>query len=119
MRVALKGVEGVDNVDVSLNQGRATVKLKPGNHVTLAQLRAAVAKNGFANKEAAVVAVGDISADGGQLKFQVNGTAESFALSPSPAITLNPGPSVVVEGTVPPENHKVSGSMQIKSVKRL
>ena len=109
----------MESVDVSLNQGRATVSLKPGNHATLAQLRAAVAKNGFANKDANVVAAGEISSTGGQMKFEVTGTSESFTLSASSGISLQPAASVVLEGTVPPpsEKGKASSSMQVKSIK--
>jgi hypothetical protein len=36
--VALKRVAGVDSVEVSLNKGLATVKLKPSNTVSVPQL---------------------------------------------------------------------------------
>src|SRR5438045_8776257 len=117
--MALKGVEGVDSVEVTVTQGRATLKLRPGNHATLAQLRGAVAKNGFANKEATIIAAGEISSSAGQPKFQVSGTDESFVLSASPGTMLNPAASVLVEGTVPAaEKDKSSTTLQVKSVKQ-
>jgi copper chaperone CopZ len=36
--VALKKVAGVESVEVSLKKGLATVRLKPGNTVSVAQL---------------------------------------------------------------------------------
>ena len=44
MRVSLKAVPGVDSVEVSLEKGRASVKMKPGNSATLKQLNDAIAK---------------------------------------------------------------------------
>ena len=38
VNVALKKVHGVESVEVSLNKGLATVKLKPGNAVAVPQL---------------------------------------------------------------------------------
>jgi len=38
VNVALKKVAGVESVEVSLNKGVATVKLKAGNEVTVSQL---------------------------------------------------------------------------------
>ncbi|MDQ6760621.1 MAG: heavy-metal-associated domain-containing protein, partial [Acidobacteriota bacterium] len=47
VRVALKKFSGVESVDVSLNKGLATVKLKPGNSVEPQQFWDAVRKDGF------------------------------------------------------------------------
>ena len=38
MRVSLKSVSGVDSVEVSLEKGHASVKMKPGNTATLSGL---------------------------------------------------------------------------------
>jgi copper chaperone CopZ len=44
--VALKKVAGVESVEVSLNKGLATVKLKTGNTVSVPQLWELTHKNG-------------------------------------------------------------------------
>ena len=52
--VALKRVAGVESVEVSLNKGLATVKLKPGNTVSVPQLWELIHKNGYTPKATAV-----------------------------------------------------------------
>ena len=64
MRVALKSMNGVDTVDVSLNKGLATVNLKPGNAVTVEQLQHAITKNGFTPRQSDVVATGTLVSQG-------------------------------------------------------
>jgi copper chaperone CopZ len=61
VRVALKSVNGVDSVDVSLNKGLATVTLKDGNTVTIKQLQAAIVRNGYSTKQSLVTAIGQLS----------------------------------------------------------
>ena len=66
VRGALKKFSGVESVDVSLNKGLATVKLKPGNTVTPEEFWETVRKNGFTPKETTVVVRGEVQA--GKLK---------------------------------------------------
>jgi copper chaperone CopZ len=80
VRVALKGVNGVDSVQVSLNQGLATLTLKDGNTVTMKQLQDAIAKNGFTTKQANVVAVGQLISKADKLMLHVSGSNEEFPL---------------------------------------
>jgi len=51
---SLKKIGGVEDVKVSLNDGKAIISLKPGNTVTLEQIQDIVRKNGFTPKEANV-----------------------------------------------------------------
>lgn len=82
--VAVKKMEGVESVDVSLNEGKAVIRLKPGNAVTLAQIRKAVAEKGFTPKEARIEAVGDLHVSKeGELRFAVKGAGESFPVEPT------------------------------------
>lgn len=76
----MRKVDGVDKVDVSLNQGLTTLELKRDNRVTLSQLRAVIKNNGFVSKEAVIVAAGDIETDG----FHVSGTGELLKPSAKP-----------------------------------
>ena len=64
--VALKKVAGVESVEVSLNKGLATVKLKPGNTVSVPQLWELIHKNGYTPKTTAVSVRGELA--------NVNGT---------------------------------------------
>lgn len=102
MRVSLMSVNGVASVEVSLDKGLATVRLKPGNSVTLKQLQQAITKNGFTMKDSKIVAAGKLIHDGNVLKLQVSGSDEMLALVPESSASATPDSTpVVVEGTVP------------------
>jgi|ERR1700719_3321855 len=98
-------VNGVASVDVSLEKGLATVKLKPANSVTLKQLQNAITKNGFTMKQSRVTAAGTVIQASGAAKFQISGSNEVLSLVPEsagvPAPSTNTGLAVVVEGTIP------------------
>ena len=103
MRVALKGVNGVDTVEVSLNKGLATVNLKDGNTVTMKQLRDAIIKNGFTTKSSNVVVSGAVRDQGGLL-LRASGSNEEFSLVPEGTATLDRsliGKLAAIEGVVP------------------
>jgi hypothetical protein len=101
--VALKGINGVDTVDVSLNKGLATVALKDGNTVTMKQLRDAIGKNGFTTKSSNIMVSGQLLEHAG-LVLRASGSNEEFSLVPDGAATIDRaliGKSVRIEGTVP------------------
>jgi hypothetical protein len=104
VRVSLKAVSGVDAVDVSLEKGLATVKMKPGNATTFGQLQEAITKNGFTMKPSNLSIVGKIVATNGHLQLQVSGSNESVNLIPDTAQPANvktlTGKLVLVEGTL-------------------
>jgi hypothetical protein len=78
----MKKLPAVANVRVSLNEGLTIVDLKPDNAMTLTELRQIVRKNGFATREAAVVARGAVTPGG--LGFVVAGTGERLATQSPP-----------------------------------
>ncbi len=82
--VALKKVAGVESVEVSLNKGLATVKLKPGNTVSVAQLWELIHKNGYTPKATVVSVKGDLANANGQLQLRVSGTKETLTLTADP-----------------------------------
>lgn len=104
MRVAFKNISGVDQVTVSLNQGKATVELKPGNSVTFAQFENALVKNGFTTKDSNVVVSGRLAFADGNWSIRVTGSNEEFALTPlsnaQPPSADLAGAEVVVTGVV-------------------
>jgi hypothetical protein len=81
----MKKLPAVTDVRVSLNDGLTILDLKPGNTVTLAQLRQIIKHNGFVSKDAAVVARGALSSD--QKTFIVSGTNEQLAAATPPRRT--------------------------------
>jgi len=105
VRVSLMSVNGVASVDVSLDHGLATVKLKPGNSVTFKQLQDAITKNGFTMKQSRVTAAGAVIQDEGAAKFRISGSNEVLSLVPEsagvPPPSSNSGATVVVEGRIP------------------
>lgn len=87
-------------MDVSLNKGLATVKLKSGNSIAPEQFWEAVKKNGFTPKDTHVVVRGDISSTSGKTRLKVNPVNRAYELIGS----ANPpeGQAVTVEGTIMP-----------------
>src|SRR4051794_36436680 len=113
VRGALQKFSGVEKVDVSLNKGLATVTLKPGNAVRVADMWETVRKNGFTPKETRVVARGEV-VSGGKAELRVSGTTEVFELASDPKTPKafddarrEAGKTVTVEGTLqPPKDGK-------------
>ncbi len=113
----------MDSVVVSLNQGLATVKLKPGNTATMEQLRKAVEKNGFVTKQAEVTVRGQLLFSG-KPKLKVVGTDETYDLTAASAngsVPANwqelPGKTVIVNGIVPAATKGAeAATLEVKSV---
>ena len=80
MGVAIKKIEGVKSVEVSLNQGLARVYLKSDNNVTLNDLHKAIETRGFTPREAKIKAKGKIIEAIGGRYFQVTGTQDKFKI---------------------------------------
>ena len=122
MRVSLKSVAGVDSVDVSLEEGLAVVKMKPGNTTTLKQLNEAITKNGFTMKDSTATVAGTIVTTDGKTTLRVSGSNEVLQLVPQSASGLNIAPligkTVVVEGTIPEARKgNASNSIRYRSAK--
>lgn len=123
MRVALKSVNGVDSVDVSLNKGLATVTLKPGNTVTMQQLQQAIAKNGFTTKQATVLVIGTLDAEGEKSSLRVLGSGERYDLQATPQVQSVDahrftGKTVAVDGVLPEApKGQTSHTIQFSSIK--
>jgi copper chaperone CopZ len=105
VRVSLKSVSGVDSVDVSLAKGLASVKMKPGNTVTVGQLQQAITKNGFTMKDSFATIAGTVETENGRARLRVSGSNEMLMLIRDPhgssdAGSFN-GKSVLVTGAIP------------------
>ena len=103
--VDLKRFSGVEAVDVSLNKGLATVKLKPGNTVAPGDFWEAIRKDSFTPKQTRVVVRGVV--EGGKLK--VTGTSQSYDLAADPEapkimdeVAKHSGNTVTIEGRLIP-----------------
>ena len=107
VRGALGKLAGVQTVDVSLNRGLATVKLKPGNVLKPEDLWQTVRKNGFTPKETTVTVRGEVQ--GG--KFKVSGTNQAFDLAADPKnakvleeVGGQTAKALIVHGVLTPQN---------------
>ena len=121
--VALKKTVGVESVEVNLNQGRATVKLKPGNTVTVPQLWELIHQKGYTPKRTGVLARGVLSQPNGKLQFQVSGSSTILAVAVDPkapavlADALNK--TVKIRGAMEPgKDFKAPVPLQLNQVER-
>jgi len=81
--VAVKKLDGVQTVDVSLEKASADIRLKPGNRITLTQLRDVIKKNGYPTKDAQVEARGRfVDRNGVNALDLLNGSALEIAGKP-------------------------------------
>jgi len=111
--VALKKIPGVESVETSLNQGKALVRLKPGNSVRLDDLIQRVRDNGFTPKQATVTVRGELVSDGGKLRLKVLGIDQTYDLIPSAAsgggdLGKQAGKVIAVEGSIPEPNGRAA-----------
>lgn len=122
MRVALKAVNGVENVEVSLNRGNAVVTMKPGNNVSFRDIQRAITKNGFVVNDTKVEVSGQILRSNGQLAVQVTGTNDNYSVSfdkPDLQKSVEPvGRKMRLSGTLPPAKPgKMPDMMMVSAVK--
>ena len=124
MRVSLKAVPGVENVNVSLEKGLATVTLKPGNTTTLKQLQDAIAKNGFTMKRSEASVVGKLLNSAGKLQLQVSGSNDLLQLVSAAQGGADPASmadkTVRVSGEIPETaKGKLPDTLRYKSMEEL
>src|SRR5579871_3568506 len=55
IHVSMKGIQGVNEVDVDLNTGLVAVQLTAGNSAAMQQFNQAVEKNGFTHRDAKII----------------------------------------------------------------
>lgn len=80
VRIAAEKTEGVESVKISLERASADIRLRPGNHVGIAQLRQLIKANGFTAKDATVTVVGNLIERNGKPALDVSGTNTTWLL---------------------------------------
>ena len=117
----MKKMDGIEAVEARLNEGKALVKLKPGNTIRFDQLLNVVRDKAFTPKEARILAHGDVVTDraGGKLKLKVSGTNEVYDLTGAAAeVKRSAGRTVLVEGVIPaPKDKSYERVIEVKSVR--
>ena len=91
----LKKMDGLQNVRVSLNDGKAYLELADNNKLSLKQIQEEVKKNGFSAKNAEVVIRGKLLNKNGDFEIQTG--AETYSIVNSSSEDLN---SKLKSGTV-------------------
>ena len=84
VNVALKKVDGVESVEVSLNKGLAIVKMKPGNKITVPQLWQLIHSKGYTPKATTVLVRGELMGIPGHAQLKVPETGEVIGLAVDP-----------------------------------
>jgi copper chaperone CopZ len=123
--VALKKVAGVESVEVSLNKGLATVKLKPGNTVSVPQLWELIHKNGYTPKTTFVSVRGELTNANGSIQLKISGTKETLPLTADPKnatayseVPKRLGQTVIVQGVMAPtKDLKAAVPLQVGQLK--
>jgi len=121
--VAIEKLEDVESVKVSLNDGTASVVLRPGNSLDPEQLRKIARDSGFTPKQANVRVVGRLVEKEGVPVLDVTGSGLRYVLTDHPKA---PGQlfklteqlmrrDVIVEGELP-EGTKQGGSSRVLRV---
>ena len=107
----------MEAVDVSLERGQASIRLRPGNRITVAQLRQLVKSNGFNARGAAVTVVGELIQDASGPALSVTGTGVVLIVKPDSAraaayqtlrdrLSAGPRAAVTLDGVVPERQTK-------------
>jgi copper chaperone CopZ len=120
IHVSMKGIQGVNTVDVDLNTGLVSIKLKSGNSAAMRQFNEAVEKNGFTHKDANIIVRGQLSGSAQSPFLDVTGTKDRYALKPLAAgtdISGLLGKTVQIDGVLPQSGKgKLSETLRYKSV---
>jgi len=111
--VAIHKLDGVESVDVSLKKGTADIRFKPGNKISLPQLRKVIRDTGYPTKDAEVQARGQVVESNGALTFDLlNGSTLAVAARPD----LRPRGPIEITG-VSRDEPKGHETLTIKAVK--
>jgi len=116
--VAVRKIEGVEAVEVSLNEGLAVIRFGAANDVTVDDVRQIIRRNGFTPKTAEIRVAGTVKERDGRLTLTTGGEDRAYALRESPG---SPGVLaqlaqaeserlLVVEGLVPEPGDDGEGS---------
>ncbi|AFL89308.1 cation transport ATPase [Terriglobus roseus DSM 18391] len=118
IHVSMKGIQGVNKVDVDLNTGLVSIQLTAGNGAGMQQFNQAVEKNGFTHKDAKIVATGKITGTTAAPVFEVTGTGDRYSLAGAGTnISSLLGKMVTVAGTLPQASKgKVPDTLRYESI---
>lgn len=109
----MEKLPGVESATVRLKDGRATIHLRPGNTLTLTEIRQRVERSGFTPREAVVRGEAEVVVRGDSLQLAITGTADRYTVTSAPQagdvlqqLRKHAGQRVVIDGTVPPSKER-------------
>ncbi|MBI0398060.1 heavy-metal-associated domain-containing protein [Cyclobacterium marinum] len=112
----LKKMDGLESVKVSLNDGKAYLKLANSNELTLQKIQKEVKNNGFSARSAEVTLYGELAKEGNEWSVHVNG--ETFKVSsdtPDDILTkLKPGKVKLIGWVKDEEDDGLSNTWNIR-----
>jgi len=79
---SLKKLPGTEHVQVSLNDGKASITFRPNSEVTLQDIRNRIVDGGFTPRSAKIRAVGTVVVRGGEIRLS-SGARAVFILRPN------------------------------------
>ena len=105
LQKGLTKLPGATKVDVSLNEGKATIEFGPDAPTTFSQVHAVIVNGGFTPKDAVVTVAGRITDEGGQLFLVANADERYRLVFPQgeTGAALKAGSSVTVLGGIQAE----------------
>ncbi len=98
VHAVVERIPGVESVEVSMRLAGADIRLAPDNHVTIAQLRAAIRKASYDPRDAQIRAIGRLEGEKGALILQFS-TESALPLQAGPFGCVA-GERVVVTGSI-------------------
>lgn len=120
VHVSVKGIQGVNTVDVDLNSGLVAIRLTPGNTAGMRQIEEAIERNGFTHKDATVRVRGKVTGSQVAPVLEVAGTNDHYLLSAAGStadLSALIGKTVDVEGTLPQAaKGKIPDTLRYKSL---
>ena len=113
MSAAVKKIDGVETVDLSVEKPSVEIRLRAENRVTLERIRREIRAFGYPTRDATITAKGTVAERDGKAVFDLlNGSTLELAVRPEPA------PAGVVEITGVSKLQEPSGErLTITSVK--
>ena len=81
----MQKLPGVETVEVSLTKASTDIRFRPGNTVTLAQLREVIKNGGFKSGEVQITAKGKLVNDKNRVTFDLAPAKTTFIVESNPA----------------------------------
>lgn len=121
MRVAVEDLPGVTGADVSLEEGRVTVRLAPDNELTIARLRKTIRERGFSPRAADITVSGRLEDAGEELVLRVPGSGVLYTVHAGDALAgrlrAAVGREVVLKGRIgDDEEERTPTALEVTSV---